>query len=91
MLEKAACKGQPLSRFFPKKNERILAIQTIKEFCSNCPVRVECLKLLEKREYIEGDHGIYGGTTPRQRRILKAKFPSKTCLCETGIRCYVHS
>lgn len=48
------------------------------ERCSVCPVRVDCLAEAMDRHWTE-DVGIWGFTTPRQRRALRQK---KTTLAE---------
>jgi hypothetical protein len=59
--------------FFPEdikpKNDfktKMLAEQTAREICLRCPVMAKCLKV-----GLYEDFGIWGGTTPAQRRILK--------------------
>jgi hypothetical protein len=41
---------------------------TIREFCDRCPVRAQCLE-----EGMKEVRGIWGGTTPEERRMLRAK------------------
>lgn len=88
-LEGALCKGIPIEIFFPVKGNNSSA-SVIRQYCAKCPVRLECLDLCKSGDFLEGTHGIYGGLTPRQRRILESKYPDKTCLCKTELRCYVH-
>ncbi|MCX4564503.1 WhiB family transcriptional regulator [Streptomyces phaeochromogenes] len=52
-----------------------LAQQTIKVLCTTCPVRIECLAhALDNRI----DHGVWGGMTERERRMLLRRRPSVT-------------
>jgi hypothetical protein len=43
-----------------------LAIQTARQICMRCPVMDKCLRV-----GMAEDYGIWGGTTPKQRRQLK--------------------
>lgn len=64
-MNRGACRGLDPNLFFPiyEKDEAVP-----KEVCSTCPVRIECLEYsLERRE----DHGIWGGTTEKERRRLR--------------------
>lgn len=45
---------------------RVMAIETAREICLRCPVMAKCLKV-----GMYEDFGIWGGTTPEQRRKLK--------------------
>lgn len=45
---------------------RVMAIETAREICLRCPVMAKCLKV-----GMYEDFGIWGGTTPDQRRKLK--------------------
>ncbi|CAM5599797.1 MULTISPECIES: WhiB family transcriptional regulator [Streptomyces] len=47
----------------------------VKTLCSDCPVRTECLAYaLDNRI----EHGIWGGTTARERRSLLRRRPTVT-------------
>ena len=43
-----------------------LAIQTARQICMRCPVMDKCLRV-----GMAEDYGIWGGTTPKQRRQIK--------------------
>jgi hypothetical protein len=43
-----------------------LAVQTAREICFRCPVIDKCLKV-----GMYEDYGMWGGTTPKQRRQIK--------------------
>lgn len=45
---------------------REMAVQTARKICLRCPVIAKCLKAGMYEEY-----GIWGGTTPEQRKRLK--------------------
>lgn len=66
-LNLAACKGAPLDAFFPvgtDPNGYAKAIQ----YCARCPVAAECLQYALDTG---SDDGMYGGTTPADRRLIR--------------------
>ena len=69
---RAACRGPESALFFPptvpeRKEDRDAREQRAKAICAMCPVREECLEYaLEIRE----PHGIWGGLTEVERRLL---------------------
>jgi len=62
------CRDEPPATFFPNDG---VGVEVAKRICSDCPVSERCLEYaLENRI----DHGVWGGTSERQRRrILKAR------------------
>ncbi len=62
------CSNHPPEVFFPSDG---VGVEVAKKICSTCPVAERC------REYAltnRIDHGVWGGTSERQRRrILKAR------------------
>lgn len=52
--------------FSDSVNMREMAVKTAREICFRCPVMTKCLKAGMYEEY-----GIWGGTTPEQRRRLR--------------------
>lgn len=67
---KAACLGADTELFFPKRGEPADEARAI---CRRCPVRVDCLDAhLDERE------GIWGGTSGRERKRLRAERRSTT-------------
>lgn len=62
------CKDQPPSTFFPSDG---VGVEVAKRICATCPVAAECLNYaLDNRI----DHGVWGGTSERQRRrMLKGR------------------
>lgn len=76
-MERAACIRSPWvdrNWFFPEECGKGRAMQVAaanaRAVCADCPVVADCLALaLEVRP--ESDHGIFGGTTPRERRKLR--------------------
>ena len=65
----AACIGAPTDLFFPENSMTVSKIA--KAICDSCPVKEQCLEFaLVTFE----NHGYWGGTTPKQRRILRAEY-----------------
>lgn len=64
----ALCKTLPPSTFFPSDGR---GVEVARQACAPCPVREECL---EHALVNRIDHGIWGGTSERERRrILKRR------------------
>jgi WhiB family redox-sensing transcriptional regulator len=63
-----SCREEPPATFFPNDG---VGVEVAKRICSECHVQERCLEYaLENRI----DHGVWGGTSERQRRrILKAR------------------
>jgi WhiB family redox-sensing transcriptional regulator len=64
-MDRANCVGTDPEAWFPGKGGRVSGLQ--RQVCQNCEVRGECL--LYALAYSLG--GIWGGTTERERRLLK--------------------
>jgi WhiB family transcriptional regulator, redox-sensing transcriptional regulator len=64
--EQAACVDVPTRRFFPERGAAVLTA-SVKRVCQGCPVRLECLEFA-LAENIQ--HGVWGGTSPRERRPM---------------------
>ena len=70
--ESAACRGPLGAVFFPppsteRKREKIAREARAKEICAACPVLTAC------RDYalsIREPHGVWGGLSEQERRIL---------------------
>ena len=62
------CRDHPPEVFFPNDGVGVTIAQAV---CATCPVREPCLEYaLENRI----DHGVWGGTSERERRrILKSR------------------
>lgn len=65
---RAACRGLPPALFFPAENG---SYEKGKAICARCPVRKECLDfaLTPPLEH----HGIWGGTSERERRRMRRR------------------
>lgn len=81
----AACAGRDTQDFFPEDRksvaEEIEASWLAKRICSTCRVRVQCL---EHAFAMKDEHGIFGGSTPGQRRMV-AKDPDRVYLLLTEL------
>lgn len=66
------CANQPPSMFFPSDG---VGVDVARRVCDGCPVLSECLEYaLENRI----DHGVWGGTSERERRrIQKARVAAQ--------------
>ena len=61
----AACRGTDTEIFYPVTSDEEAEALSI---CATCPVRAQCLDdALRNREI----YGIWGGTTPEQRRRIR--------------------
>lgn len=72
---RAACRGDDTALFFPPgefepKEERVARERKAKAICATCPVRIECLEYAIR---IRETHGIWGGLTETERRVLANK------------------
>lgn len=63
----AACKGEDPEMFFVGKGEFKAARRAL-DICHRCPVKEPCLRYAVDNGI---GVGIYGGTTPRQRRRMR--------------------
>ncbi|WP_202376293.1 WhiB family transcriptional regulator [Mycobacterium intracellulare] len=60
----AACKGMPLSMFFPEHGRNAFAA---KKVCQTCPVSQQCLQDAIEHEEPWQRHGIFGGLSRQER------------------------
>ena len=60
----AACRGAPLSVFFPEDANYSAA----RRVCAACPVRKPCLDEAQRARI---NHGMFGGLTPDERRAAR--------------------
>lgn len=70
--QRATCRSLPVDVFFPTD---AVGVEIARSICGGCAVKAACLEYaLENRE----DHGVWGGTSERERRrILKARRQSQ--------------
>ena len=76
--EEAACAGgrENPELFFPQGDGRKIGpkIARAKAVCARCPLREECLAWALKHHDLTREHGIWGGKTPHERRILIREY-----------------
>lgn len=70
----AACRGPHSAIFFPpsrleRRPDKRRRERRAKEICAQCMVRTECLNYAVR---IREQHGIWGGMTEKERRLLLA-------------------
>lgn len=62
------CASRPPSLFFPSDG---VGVESAKRVCESCPVQSRCLEYAIENRI---DHGVWGGTSERQRRrIIKSR------------------
>ena len=62
------CASRPPSMFFPSDG---VGVERAKQICEDCPVASRCLEYAIENRI---DHGVWGGTSERQRRrIVRAR------------------
>lgn len=66
----ALCVGLPNELFFPDKlhESRFDAALNV---CKKCTVKDQCLRLVIGLDDVDDRWGVFGGTTPRQRRHIR--------------------
>jgi WhiB family transcriptional regulator, redox-sensing transcriptional regulator len=75
-MDQAACKGMPTDRFFPETGEQVKVAEA-RAICATCQVQDPCRELAVRgADSAETDHGIFGGTIPKERSHLRPnQFP----------------
>ena len=78
--QESLCIGAPPDLFFPpdeRKGEASKLYDQARTICSTCPVKDSCLRyaLLTHQE-----HGMWGGMTPRQRKVVDNHQRCATCI-----------
>ncbi|MDA8269754.1 MAG: WhiB family transcriptional regulator [Actinomycetota bacterium] len=69
LYRRTACAGAPVDLFFPDPTRPdAQRLEQARAICADCPVREACLAAGMAEE-----HGIWGGLTPRERRVLRRK------------------
>lgn len=66
-MNDARCKGEDTELFYPNRGE---TATLAKEICRRCSVLPACL---EYATAFQEEHGIWGGTTPNERKRLLGK------------------
>jgi WhiB family redox-sensing transcriptional regulator len=72
-MERGNCRNHPPSVFFPSDG---VGVDQARRICQTCPVTAACLEYALTNRI---DHGVWGGTSERERRrILKRRRISLT-------------
>ena len=58
------CRDEPASTFFPSDG---VGVDVARRICADCPVREPCLEYALRNGI---DHGVWGGTSERERRRI---------------------
>ncbi len=70
--DRAECSGSDPDLFFPSAGGTPAQIRKAKAICDTCPVTVDCLDYqLQADTTMHSDWGIWGGTGPRERRLIR--------------------
>lgn len=67
-VAEAACRGLDPSFFFPQVTDGNAASEEARSACARCTVRDECLEA-----NLDEKNGVWGGTTPKERRAIRAE------------------
>ncbi len=65
----SACLGAEPNLFFPLRTDASVMVSAAKRVCARCRVSRQCLDEAVRR----GHSGIWGGTTPEERRVLQRR------------------
>lgn len=63
-MARGRCKDLPAETFFPSDG---VGVDAARRICADCPVKVACLEYAMENHI---DHGVWGGTSERERRRL---------------------
>lgn len=63
----SACKDLPTRWFFPERGE---SVREAKATCAGCRIRTDCLEFAMDNDI---QHGIWGGTSERERKSLRRR------------------
>lgn len=67
-MEDALCTEVGVAEFYPEKGE---SPQEAKKICAACEVQSECLEFAMT---LDDQHGVWGGLSPHERRVLKKQI-----------------
>jgi WhiB family redox-sensing transcriptional regulator len=65
-----ACKNVDPDIFFPEDYDDSVAVLNAKVICKDCPLTNDCLVYAVKDSSLDG---IWGGTTPKERRNMRRR------------------
>lgn len=63
-MSEGNCRNEPPSRFFPSDG---VGVDAARQLCATCPVKSMCLEYALRNKI---DHGVWGGTSERERRRI---------------------
>lgn len=63
-MSRGNCRQQPPDLFFPSDG---VGVEIARRVCVDCPVKSECLEYAMVNHI---DHGVWGGTSERERRRI---------------------
>lgn len=69
----AACRGKNIEDFFPKQNHPTLQTQA-RALCKSCPVVSECIEEWQQMPVAMQRHGMWFGTTDKERRQMRQLY-----------------
>lgn len=72
----AACRGLDVNLFFPEKGVSRIQMANVKAVCSRCVVASSCLDYAVSQS--DDPEGIWGGTSPRERRELRRRHKRRS-------------
>ena len=65
-----ACISVDPEMFFPEDYDEVGAAERAKAVCKGCPLTLDCLKYAMSDASLDG---IWGGTTPRERKNMRRR------------------
>lgn len=77
-MAQGSCRDEPPARFFPSDGAGVEAARSV---CAGCPVRSPCLEYALRHRI---DHGVWGGTSERERRRILRQRRQGTSPVESG-------
>ena len=63
-MQRGLCRQVPPSTFFPNDG---VGVEVARRICADCPVKASCLEYALRNGI---DHGVWGGTSERERRRI---------------------
>lgn len=61
------CNGLPTRWFFPERGE---SVREVKNICKRCVIKTDCLEFAMANDI---QHGMWGGTSERERKSLRRR------------------
>lgn len=68
--QRAACRGMDTSLFYAARGDNV-SVRLAKDVCDTCTVAASCLDEALGGG-VWGDVGVWGGTTPKERRRIRS-------------------